>query len=52
MGCNCKKDRTELLSKRKAIRKKTKDAIAAIKKLWRESGNDTITTSKDELNFQ
>ena len=51
MGCNCKKDKTEL-SKRKDIRKKTKDAIAAIKKLWRESGNDTITTSKDELNFQ
>jgi hypothetical protein len=52
MGCNCKKDRTELLSKRKAIRKKTKEAIATIKKLWQESGNDMITTNKDELNFK
>lgn len=51
MSCNCKKDKTEL-SKRKDIRKKTKEAIATIKRLWRESENDTITISKDELNFQ
>ena len=51
MSCNCKKDKTEF-NKRKDIRRKTKDAIATIKKLWRESGNDTITTNKDELNFQ
>ena len=51
MGCNCKKDKTEL-NKRKNIRKKTKDAIATIKKLWRDSEKDTITTNKDELNFQ
>ena len=50
MGCNCKKDKTEL-SKRKDIRKKTKEAIATIKRLWQESENNTITTSKnyDEL---
>ena len=51
MGCNCKKDKTEF-NKRKNIRKKTKDAIATIKKLWRESENNTITTNKDELNFK
>ena len=52
MGCNCKKNRTELLSKRKEIRRKTKDALATIKKLWQESDNNTITTNKDELNFK
>ena len=51
MGCNCKKDKTEL-NKRKDIRKKTKDAINTLKRLWRESENDTITTNKDELNFK
>ena len=51
MGCNCKKDKTEL-SKKKDIRKKTKETIATIKKLWRESKKDTITTNKDELNFK
>lgn len=51
MGCNCKNDKTEL-NKRRDIRKKTKDAIATIKRLWQESENDTITTNKDELNFQ
>lgn len=51
MSCNCKKDKTEL-SKNKDIRKRTKEAIATIKKIWQESGNDMITTNKDELNFQ
>ena len=51
MGCNCKKDKTEL-NTRKEVRKKTKDAIEAIKKLWRESGDGTITTNKNELNFK
>lgn len=51
MGCNCKKDKTEL-SKKKDIRKKTKETIAAIKRLWKESEKDTITTNKDELNFK
>jgi hypothetical protein len=51
MSCNCKKDKTEL-NIRKNIRKKTKDAIATIKKLWQESENNTITTNKDELNFK
>ena len=51
MSCNCKKDKTELNIK-KEIRKKTKNAIATIKRLWQESGNDTITTNKDELNFK
>lgn len=51
MSCNCKKDKTEL-NKRKDIRRKTKDALAVIKRLWQESENNTITTSKDELNFQ
>ena len=51
MSCNCKKDKTEL-NKRKDFRRKAKDAIAKIKKLWQESENDTITTNKDELNFK
>ena len=51
MGCNCKKDKTEL-SKRKDIRKKTKDAIATIKRLWQESENNIITINKEELNFK
>ena len=51
MGCNCKKDKTEL-NKRKDIRKKTKDTIATLKKLWKDSENDIITTNKDELNFK
>lgn len=51
MGCNCKKDKTEL-SKKKEIRKKTKNAIETLKRLWQESENTTITTNKDELNFQ
>lgn len=51
MGCNCKKDKTEL-NKRKDIRKKAKDTIATIKKIWQESETNTITTNKDELNFK
>ena len=51
MGCNCKKDKTEL-SKKKDIRKKTKEIISTIKSLWKESEKDTITTNKDELNFK
>ena len=51
MSCNCKHDKTEL-SKRKDIRRKAKDTFATIKKLWKESENDTITTYKDELNFK
>ena len=51
MGCNCKKDKTEL-SKKKEIRKKTKEIISTIKRLWKESEIDTITTNKDDLNFK
>ena len=51
MSCNCKKDKTEL-NIRKEIRKKTKDTINTLKRLWRESENDTITINKDELNFK
>jgi hypothetical protein len=51
MSCNCKKDKTEL-NKRKDIRRKTKDALATIKRLWRESENDIITINKEELNFK
>ena len=51
MSCNCKKDKIEL-SKKKDIRKKTKEIISTIKLLWKESEKDTITTNKDELNFK
>ncbi len=52
MGCNCKKDKTEL-SKKKDIRKRAKEAIVTAKRLWKESGdNNMIITSKDELGFK
>ena len=52
MGCNCKKDKTEL-SKKKDIRKRAKEAIATAKRLWKESGDSNmIITSKDELGFK
>jgi hypothetical protein len=51
MSCNCKKDKTEL-SKNKEIRKRTKETLATIKRLWRESETDMIITNKDELNFK
>ena len=52
MGCNCKKDKTEL-SKKKDIRKRAKETIAAVKRLWRESnGDNKIVTDKNELGFQ
>lgn len=51
MSCNCKKDKIELF-KNKEIRKRTKETLATIKRLWRESETDTITTNKDELNFK
>lgn len=51
MACNCKKDSIPLSLKQK-LRRETKQKIAEIKKLWKESSTDKITTSKDELNFK
>ena len=59
MGCNCKKDKTEL-SKKKDIRKRAKEAIATAKRLWKEkhfmpdplirSQTDISTSSKEPPN--
>jgi hypothetical protein len=56
MGCNCKKSKLEL-NIRKKIRQEIKEKIADVKKIWNETkqsqtGNGTVTTKKDELNFK
>lgn len=50
MGCNCGKDSIPLSLKQK-IRRETKEKIAEVKRLWRES-NDSITIDKDTLGFK
>ena len=50
MGCNCSKD-TIPLSLRQKIRRETKEKIAEVKRLWRESA-DNITVDKDTLGFK
>lgn len=51
MGCNCSKDKLEL-SLRKKLRQKTKEKFAEVKRLWKESKSETITTKKKDLNFK
>lgn len=50
MSCNCTKDTIPLSLKQK-IRRETKEKIAEVKRLWRES-NDSITIDKDTLGFK
>lgn len=51
MGCNCKKDSVPL-SLRQKLRRETKEAIAEVKRLWKESADGKITSNKDELGFK
>lgn len=51
MGCNCSKDSTTLTIKQK-LRREFKEKVAEVKKLWQESGNDKITSNKDQLGFK
>lgn len=56
MGCNCSKDNSIPLSIRKERRKKLKEKIADVKKLWKDSKTSeisgSVTVSKDELGFK
>lgn len=56
MGCNCNKDNSIPLSIRKERRKKLKEKIADVKKLWKDSKTSetsgSVTVSKDELGFK
>ena len=51
MGCNCSKDSTPLTIKQK-LRREFKKKVADIKQLWKESGENKITSNKDELGFK
>ena len=50
MGCNCKKT-TIPLSLKKELRRKTKEYITEVKRLWHESAG-TITSDKNKLGFK
>ena len=51
MGCNCSKDSTPLSLKQK-LRREFKQKVADIKKIWNETGDNKITSTKDELGFK
>ena len=52
MGCNCSKDSTPLSLKQK-LRRKFKQKVADMKKIWNDSADDNkITSTKDELGFK
>ena len=51
MGCNCSKDSTPLSLKQK-LRREFKQKAADIKKIWNETGDNKITSTKDELGFK
>ena len=51
MGCNCLKDSTPLSLKQK-LRREFKQKVADIKKIWNETGDNKITSTKDELGFK
>ena len=48
MGCNCKNDGVPLSLKQK-LRRETKEKIAEVKRLWRES---KIVSDKEQLGFK
>lgn len=56
MGCNCNKADSTPLSVKKENRKKLKDRILEMKRLWEESkttgSSGTATASKEELGFK
>lgn len=52
MGCNCKKDGIPL-SLKQELRRKTKEKIADIKKIWKESSSSgAVTVDKNKLGFK
>ena len=51
MGCNCSKDSTTLSLKQK-LRREFKQKVADMKKIWNETGDNKITSTKDELGFK
>lgn len=56
MGCNCNNPDSIPLSMKKENRRKLKEKINDIKKLWKESAkvekSGTATASKEELGFK
>lgn len=51
MGCNCKQDSTVLSLKQK-LRREFKKTVSDVKKIWQESADKKITSTKDELGFK
>ena len=51
MGCNCSKDSTPLSLKQK-LWSEFILKVADIKKIWNETGDNKITSTKDELGFK
>lgn len=56
MGCNCNSENSIPLSVRKEKRRKWKERINEVKRLWEESktveSSGSVTVSKDELGFK
>lgn len=56
MGCNCNKNDSIPLSVKKENRKKLKERIKDVKRIWKESKtietSGTATVSKEELGFK
>lgn len=56
MGCNCNSADSVHLSVKKEKRRKLKDKINEVKRLWKESKtvetSSSVTVSKDELGFK
>ena len=51
MGCNCKQDSTPLTVKQK-LRRDFKKKVSDIKKMWNETSDHKITSTKDQLGFK
>lgn len=51
MGCNCSKDHTTLTVKQK-LRREFKKKVADVKKIWQDTSDNKITSTKDELGFK
>lgn len=51
MGCNCKQDSTPLSIKQK-LRREFKQKVADIKKVWNDTSEGKITSTKDQLGFK
>ena len=51
MGCNCSKDSIPLSLKQK-LRREFKQKVADMKKIWNETSDHKITSTKDQLGFK